>query len=184
MTASARACDATAFEALAALLAYPRPDYRARLAACREALRTGGADAIGHLEAFASRVDGLTLEQLQERFTGTFDLNPACTLDVGWHLFGDAPERGALMVALREDQERAGVSHTGELPDHLTSVLALMGRAEPARAAALAALAAPVIEAVHRALAGRGSPYAHLLAAVHAVVDGIGAEADQEVTRR
>ncbi|MBI4265466.1 MAG: molecular chaperone TorD family protein [Acidobacteria bacterium] len=171
MTASARACDATAFEALAALLAYPRPDYRARLAACREALRTGGADAIGHLEAFASRVDGLTLEQLQERFTGTFDLNPACTLDVGWHLFGEQYERGAFLVEMREALRAHGVPESVELADHLTHLLMLLGRLDGARAADLASRALePALERVLSSLAGTGNPFEPLLRATSVMV--------------
>lgn len=166
------ACEATAFEALAALLAYPRPDYAARLAACRGALvEAGGADAIGHLDAFASRVDGFTLEEIQERFTGTFDLNPACTLDVGWHLFGEQYERGAFLVEMREALRAHGVPESVELPDHLTHLLTLLGRLDPARAADLATRAvAPALERILSAMGGTDNPFEHLLGAIAIMV--------------
>jgi nitrate reductase assembly molybdenum cofactor insertion protein NarJ len=75
------------------------------------------------------------------------------------------------------------VPETAELPDHLTHVLALVAREPSARAASLAALVAPAIERVHRGLAERGSPYVHVLAAIRAVVAGIGTPDAQEVAR-
>jgi nitrate reductase delta subunit len=169
-------------DALIGLLGYPDAGLpsRARAALADPAL---GPSAVADLQGFAGAIAGMSIGDLQEHYTATFDLDPACALDVGWHLFGDAHERGAFMAALREDLQRAGVPETRELPDHLTRVLALLGREQPDRAAALAELIAPAIGSVRRALAGRQSPYVHVLAAVQAVMAGAGADDRQEVTR-
>ena len=37
-------------------------------------------------------------EQIQELYTRTFDINPVCTLEIGWHIFGEDYARGALLV--------------------------------------------------------------------------------------
>ena len=102
--------------------------------------------------------------------------------NVGWHLFGDTHKRGGFMAGLGEDLRRAGIQGSAELPDHLTQVLALVGREEPTRASALAEVVAPAIATVRRALDARKSPYAHVLAAVQDAVGGLRAEGE-EVTR-
>ncbi|OFW38271.1 MAG: nitrate reductase molybdenum cofactor assembly chaperone [Acidobacteria bacterium RIFCSPLOWO2_12_FULL_67_14] len=157
-------------EALAGLVTYPQADYAARLAACRGVLAAAdGTD--GSLAAFASRVEGLTLEELQERFTGTFDLNPACTLDVGWHLFGEQYERGAFLVDMREMLRAHGIAESVELPDHLPHLLTLLGRQDPARAADLATRAiAPALDRILAALEGQDNLFEPLLRAIAATV--------------
>jgi nitrate reductase delta subunit len=162
---------ATPFEALAALLAYPESDYGQRLSAARAALDESAThDAAACLDAFAARIDGMSLEELQERFTGSFDLNPTCTLDLGWHLFGEQYERGAFLVEIRDALREQGIPESSELPDHLTHVLTLLGRLEPDRAEALAVRA--VRPALDRILAGvteRENPFADLLRAAAAL---------------
>jgi nitrate reductase delta subunit len=166
-------------DALAALVGYPDGALGSRVRACLGEAAAISPAAADELARFAEAIAAPSLGELQEQYTATFDLDPACALDVGWHLFGERHERGAFMAALREDLRRAGVPESAELPDHLTHVLAVLGRDEPARAAALAALVTPAIERVHGALAARGNPYVHVLAAVRAALV---AEA-QEVTR-
>ena len=167
-------------QALARLCRYPdahiRPDVHAMLA---------GLDGeVGRrIRAFLDATADVSVEDLQELYTAAFDFDPACALDVGWHLFGETHDRGAFLAALREAEERAGLPDTAELPDHLTRVLRLLGREESAEAAALAALVAPAIETVRRALGAAGSPYAHVLAAVETLVDGTAVEARPEVTQ-
>jgi nitrate reductase delta subunit len=170
-------------DSLAALVHYPDGDLHGRVRSCVDEAAAMSPAAAGELGRFAEAIARPTLGELQEQYTEAFDLNPACALDLGWHLFGEAHERGAFMAALRDDLRRAGVAESTELPDHLTHVLALVGREPPAQAAALVALVTPAIERVHRALEERASPYVHVLAAVRAVVAGIGAPDAQEVTQ-
>jgi nitrate reductase molybdenum cofactor assembly chaperone NarJ/NarW len=161
-----------ALDDLATLVGYPAGDVQAALRRCLadpSALPPGAAAA---LEAFREAIAGWSPQALQEEYTGAFDFNPACALDLGWHLFGDTHDRGAFMAALREDLARAGVPETSDLPDHLGHVLALAARENPARAALLVDLVSPAIQAVARALARRGSPYQHLLEAVMLVLAG------------
>lgn len=171
------AADATPLEALANLLAYPTGDYRARLAGIRTAASHAGAsDASALLEAFAARIEGMSLEDLEERFTAGFDLNPSCTLDVGWHLFGEQYERGAFLVEMREALRAHGIAESSELPDHLTHMLQLMARMEPGAREALAARA--VRPALERIMAGvdRENPFLDLLRAAAALVAQPGRE--------
>lgn len=154
-----RTCDA-----LAALFEYPGEDYPARLTHGVQAVRSAGSDAAALLGQFAEGTAGLTTEALQELFTQSFDLNPACVLDLGWHLFGEQYERGEFLVKMRGLLRRAGVPESQELPDHLTHVLRLLGRMEPEEAEDFAA--ACVFPALDKARAGfgeAGNPFALLL---------------------
>jgi nitrate reductase delta subunit len=169
------------FDGLAALVDYPEGDLLPHVRACVADLAAPSPAAAAELETFAREIAGTSVEELQEHYTEAFDLHAACALDLGWHLFGDAHERGAFMAALREDLQRAGVPDNAELPDHLTNILALLGRDEPVRAAALADFVAPAVDEVRCALAGSGSPYAHVLAAVRALVADVRAGRRQEV---
>jgi nitrate reductase molybdenum cofactor assembly chaperone NarJ/NarW len=155
---------------LAKLLAYPDGDLHGDLRRCVADVRDLPTEATAALEAFRGAIDGWSTSALQEEYADAFDFNPACALDLGWHLFGDGHDRGAFMAALREDLARAGVPETSDLPDHLTHVLALVARERPERAALLVELVSPAIQAVERALVARGSPYQHLLKAVMTVL--------------
>ena len=61
--------------------------------------------------------------QLEELYTRTFDLNPVCTPEVGWHIYGEQYRRGRFLVQARELLKIVGVDERGELPDHLMSLL-------------------------------------------------------------
>ncbi len=75
---------------------------------------------------------------MQELYIQTFEFNPACTLEIGWHLFGENYERGEFLVRMRDELRRHGIVETTELPDHLTHVLQLIGRMEREEACRLA----------------------------------------------
>jgi nitrate reductase molybdenum cofactor assembly chaperone len=171
-------------DTLALLVEYPDADLELNARGAAAGVRASSPEAAAELETFADAIAGTPVGALQERYTETFDLDQHCALDLGWHLFGDAHERGGFMAALREDLARVGVPETRELPDHLGRVLRLVAREDPGADAALVELIAPAIAAVHRALAARESAYVHVLAAVQAVLAGIVAESHREVSRR
>jgi nitrate reductase delta subunit len=108
---------------------------------------------------------------MQERYVETFDLNPACALDVGWHLYGETPERGAFLSRLREDLARAGVEERGDLPDHLPTLLRLIPREDDQAASALADLIAPAVTRLRDVLAAEGNPFADVLATIAHMLD-------------
>lgn len=63
---------------------------------------------------------------MQELYVQTFEFNPACTLEIGWHLFGENYERGEFLVRMREQLRRYRIAESTELPDHLTLLLPLI----------------------------------------------------------
>lgn len=150
---------------LADLLRYPGDDYLPRLEAVRA--RCEEAETGKLLAAFGERLDGCSRTDLEERFCRTFDLNPVCALEVGWHLFGEDYKRGALLVRVRQDLAEVGIEEREELADHLIHILPLLGRLEPERADALAKVAVlPAIGKMRESLVQQDNEYRYLLAAV------------------
>ncbi|MGE5243596.1 MAG: nitrate reductase molybdenum cofactor assembly chaperone [Betaproteobacteria bacterium] len=154
---------------LASAVGYPEEGWTHTLAC---AAGTGADVQVEEaLGAFGLEVAPLSLRALQQAYVEAFDLDPASTLDIGWHLFGDGPDRGMFLLFVREALERAGVAETGELPDHLGHLLRLLGRESDADAADLARLIAPAVGRVRDGLVSRRSPYRHVLAAIHRLLE-------------
>ncbi len=107
---------------------------------------------------------------MQELYVQTFEFNPACTLEIGWHLFGENYERGEFLVRMREQLRRYGIAETSELPDHLTHLLVLVGRMERGEAAELAGqFLLPALAKIREAL--KDNPYQSLLAVIVAKLE-------------
>ena len=159
------------FAALAQVLTYPDVDYAELAQRLPDALVEGEPEASSKLKSFTSGVRGLSLTELQELFTRTFDLSPACSLEVGWHLYGEEYARGAFLVSMREQLRRFSVPENGELPDHLTHILMLvdaMQSAERARFIALYVL--PAVRKMVKALEGKDNPYGGVITTIAEVL--------------
>ena len=152
------------WDRLADLIEYPDRRYARAIDACIDA--TAGSELSIPLERFRSAMSQGGVAVAQERYVEAFDFDPACTLDMGWHLLGDAPERGALLTILRDDLAHAAVDEGGELPDHLPALLRLIAREDEARGATLAGFIAPAVAGLHERLRARANPFGDLLDAV------------------
>jgi nitrate reductase delta subunit len=106
----------------------------------------------------------LAPEELEELYTRTFDINPVCSLETGWHLFGEDYNRGAFLVRMRGSLRAHGIEEGAELPDHLESVLRLLDAMEESDATPLAReFILPALAKMRAPLAGTGNPYARVL---------------------
>lgn len=150
-----------------ALLRYPDERYLEALDACRHGVRPVVPEAGTQLDRLHGALADLSPEARQELFVATFDLNPACALEVGWHLFGENYERGAFLVKMRQLLTRVGVSDGGELPDHLGTVLRVLGRMPADEAAEFVdACLLPALAKMRTHLAGKSNPFESLLEAI------------------
>lgn len=150
--------------ALADVLTYPGEDYSDRVRACIASATGACAD---ELRAFALAVEPLSMPAAQELFTQTFDLNPLCSLELGWHLFGENYERGLLLVRMRQEMRTANLEETTELPDHLTHALRLIAKMEHEPAADFtAAIVLPALMKMLDAFREKQNPYEHALRAL------------------
>ncbi len=171
------------FETLARLLEYPggtaNPggdviDMRSLLAA------TGDAAAATGFEAFATAFGALSADRREELFTRTFDINPVCSLEVGWHIFGETYDRGGMLVKLRGLMRERGVAESVELPDHLTQTLRLFVHLDDKRARDLAVgFIEPAVRKMRDAFDDDGNPYLALLTTVATLVETTRAAHDE-----
>lgn len=157
-------------DSLAVLVDYPDGGFYGALHRCCTLACEVEPDSGALLARFRDEVSVMALTHLQEEYIGAFDLDPACTLDLGWHLHGERRERGELLAMLRERLSAAGISESAQLPDHLTHILRLLARQPSDERAMLAADCMAPLERIRDALQRRGSSYALLINAVRSVV--------------
>jgi nitrate reductase delta subunit len=163
---------ANEFDLLASLVGYPGEEYLSKAVLCLEALAESDPEAAVPLGEFLEQTRSFSLEELQELYAATFDLDPACSLEVGWHLFGENYERGEFLVKMRGELRRLGVAESAELPDHLSHALAALGRMEPQEAADFAtACLFPALDKIRAALKGKSNPFENVLLAAGRVLE-------------
>lgn len=79
-----------------------------------------------HFAEFCAKTQGMSLIELQELYAQSFDLNPNCALEIGYHLFGEDYKRGAFLANLRETQGDLELGQEQQLPDYLPVLLRLL----------------------------------------------------------
>ncbi len=124
------------------------------------------------LAALAAYLESAAPGEAEERYTSLFDLSPVCTLHLGFHLFGDAYQRGALLAGLATEQRQVGIEACHDLPDFLPTVLRLLGRlADPDSQRILAdSLILPALFRMNKALEASSAPWSPVLRALPSVV--------------
>ncbi len=155
------------FDTIGRLFRYPTEQYAADAAALAATLAALGSRAAEPLSRFASFAQSVTLHELEETFTRTFDLSPACAAEIGWHLFGEEYLRGLFMVRIRNEMRERGLEETGELPDHVVHLLAVIAAMENDSARELArACMCPAVGKMQRSLEGGDPPFRPLVDAL------------------
>lgn len=166
---------------LAEALTYPNQSTPALVARCADAAAWAPPEAAGDLCAYAACLAGEPIAAAQEQFIAAFDFDPKCTLDLGWHLFGENYDRGDFLVRLRGLLAANGLDEGHELPDHLPNVLRLLGRLPADAAAALAAESVvPAVDKILEGLGPREGPYPPLMRSVRAVLSALAQPAVEE----
>jgi len=160
------------YKSFASLLEYPDASWHEQLDAIWEPIASECPAALAPLLEFSRDIDNLALTGLQERYTQTFDLNPVCTLDIGYHLFGENYKRGVFLANLRETERLFDLGQASQLPDYLPVLLRLLGSLEDTelRQALINDCMIPALRKMVEALGHAGSPYAGLVKSLDAVM--------------
>ncbi len=159
---------------LADALSYPDQSTQALAACCAEVVASVPPEGTDDLRAYLAGIEGAPLAVTQEQFIAAFDFDPKCTLDIGWHLYGENYDRGDFLVRLRGLLAAHGLDEGHELPDHLPQVLRLLDRLPPDEATRLAAESVlPAVETILEGLASREGPYLPLMRSVRTTVSAI-----------
>ena len=162
--------DRAVFERLAAMYRYPEEGFVEMAVAVQQDVDVASPEAAAKLRPWTDWVRDSGLEEVQELFLRSFDMNPSGCVEIGWHLFGENYERGELMVELRTIMRELGIVETQELPDHLCHVLLVLARDHAGDSRPLARrFVAPAIDKI---LAGhpKDGPIHALLAGTRALV--------------
>ncbi|MBV6431126.1 MAG: hypothetical protein IANPNBLG_01248 [Bryobacteraceae bacterium] len=148
-------------ETIGELLRYPDEGYAPLL---DEAVRLSRDECRSAIERLRERTRGLRLGELQGLYTRTFDLNPLCSLEVGWQLYGEDYARGSFIAYMRSVLAAHGVPERGELADHLAHVLPAIARMPAEGAEELRENAAlPAVRKMLRIFDRLDNPYSELL---------------------
>ncbi|MAE45474.1 MAG: hypothetical protein CMJ86_01160 [Planctomycetes bacterium] len=159
-------------DALACLLSYPEEGREGmRYPAAIEVVVHACPETLADLQSFSQGIQDVSAGELEELYTRTFDNVAERSLEIGWQLFGENYARGVLMVRFRALMRKYGVPEHTELPDHLTHVLALLGRAPVGLAAAFASgQVLTAIKKVTEGLRSYESPWVGVLEATRKVL--------------
>ena len=145
------------------------PDAETAAAARRGAQRAtadhpGLAHALWHL---AVGLETAAHGEAEERYSALFDLNPVCTLHVGYHVFGDSYPRGAFIAGLAGELAKVDLRWRHELPDYLPTVLRLLSRAPAEDAGVLSdRVVLPALRKMAKAMEASTSPWSKLFGAL------------------
>lgn len=170
------------FEALGGVLTYPKSDFFNRLNLCRELMQSLCPESARLVGVFSEQVANFGMAEIEELYVRTFDLNPATTLDLGWHLFGEEYHRGLFLVKLNNLMSGYQVEKSSELPDHITHVMAILGRMDEESAVDFAtACIIPSLRKMFEAI-DSANPYHSLVEAVLQLLDSQYGAALEEMT--
>lgn len=146
------------------LLSYPSQQYVEAAELLYVIVQSELPEAAAGISQFGQFVEQCDQYELEEAFTRTFDVNPSCALEVGWHLFGEDYVRGQFLVRMRGELAKYDLPESSELPDHLTHVLAVVAAMPDDEADRLVhACLFPALAKMQKSLEENDSPYRHLV---------------------
>ncbi len=160
------------------VLEYPDAGFVERLEGWPASQALGDVDgcvreSIARFLANAER-DGLA--RLQEAYIAAFDMDPACALYVGHHLFGEDVRRSLFMARLSAEYRAWAPNAAGQdLPDRLPVLLRYVDGpvAEAIRTELIEEALLPAVRCLTQALADRDHPYAPLLRGLLQALDAL-----------
>lgn len=154
---------------LSALLRYPDATLRADLADIQAAIGQAGfsRQATARLLRLARRLGIGDAMDREEAYIRLFDRGRGTSLHLFEHVHGDTRNRGPAMIELATIYEQSGFAMDArELPDFLPMMLEFCAVAPAEVAQNLLAQAAPILDALHAKLVGRGTANSRGYAAV------------------
>ncbi|MHB8707514.1 MAG: nitrate reductase molybdenum cofactor assembly chaperone [Desulfuromonadales bacterium] len=158
----------------AVLLSYPDGDTRQTAAECSHLLRDIHPAAAEPLHGFINFLDVQDAVRVEEIFTATFDLQPACHPYVGYQLCGESQQRTMFLIKLQQLYNQHGFTAGTELPDHLSTMLRFIGT-EADRDCSDELVSNGLLPALEKLLQGLDNgehPYVELLKALQIFLTG------------
>ncbi|MBI4267598.1 MAG: molecular chaperone TorD family protein [Chloroflexi bacterium] len=150
------------------ILDYPAGSIRETAGECLKRLGLSFPDIEQTMQSFVEFIESRESGGLEELYAQTFDLTPATSLHLGFHLFNETPKRSAFMVQLAEAYQSHGFDNGTELVDHLCGLLRFLSIAEDPEFVVplIQECILPVLEKIEKALQRDSNGY---LPAVHSL---------------
>ena len=146
------------------LLSYPGEHYVQLVEMLYLIVQNEIPKAAKGISEFGQFVEACSDVELEEAYTRTFDVNPDCALEIGWHLFGEDYTRGQFLVRMRQELAKYEIVESGELPDHLTHALQIIAAMPEEEAQRFShACVFPGLYKMQKSLKKNQSPYLHLI---------------------
>ncbi|MCP4190031.1 MAG: nitrate reductase molybdenum cofactor assembly chaperone [Planctomycetaceae bacterium] len=159
-------------DALARVLSYPDQHTSQAAELLFIVLQGEIQEAANDMSKFGEFLEQSEPWQVEEAFTSTFDVNPTCALEVGWHLFGEEYARGMFLVRMREEMRKFGIPEDSELPDHLSHVLSVVAAMTKAEAEQfVTACVHPAVAKMNAALEEKDTPYRFAISCLARVIE-------------
>ena len=156
--------------AVSLMLRYPEDDFLSRVDAVAEQLPELPDPVAKDIAAFVAHARSQGLRALQEEYVETFDQRRRCSLFLSYYAVGDTRQRGAAILAFRQQLAGLGMEEISEeLPDHLCVVLEAIALTEGSShdtAVEMVASHREGVEVMRRALNDVGSAYVSLISAL------------------
>jgi nitrate reductase molybdenum cofactor assembly chaperone NarJ/NarW len=153
------------YRVIAALLQYPDSawlDMIPEVAAYSRRLPAGRPRKA--IDQFLNYLASQPLLRLQENYTAAFDLTPATTLNMSWHLVGDSRKRAALLARLQQGYRHAGYEGpVRDLPDFLPAMVEFLAVCRDAEILDFFRQCLAGLDGLVSRLMETAPPYAHLL---------------------
>lgn len=111
---------------IADLFEYPDEGFSERVSIAQKLLDLKYPEAGSDLKSFTEFALNTTLDEKQEIYTRTFDVQAITTMDLGYVLFGDDYKRGELLSNLNREHTEAGNELHNQLADHIPNLLRLL----------------------------------------------------------
>ena len=152
-------------ECFADALDYPNTGLPQTAKDCALRLQGSFPGVAKPVQAFADFVNRQSLDSLEELYTETFDVTPAASLYMGYHLFGETPKRSVFLIELTEAYRAHSFSYGNELADHLGVMLRFLSVSKDPdfTLPLLQECILPTLERTEKALKKSDSQYALLI---------------------
>ena len=162
---------ATYLKVLSLLLQYPDEAYFKALPDIEAVVRRmPPGPRKTSLAAFISHLAAGDPLHVQQQYTALFDMRPATTLNVTYHLGGDGAKRARLLTRLQQAYKEAGLEKSSsELPDYLPLILEFIATVPQAKDAAVIQKSLAGIDTLAARLKPDAPIYAGLLAPLAAM---------------
>ncbi len=152
----------------AEILEYPTHSLYECFEECISVLSSLKSEAAKIMKDFQSHLARMSLAQMQEMYTRTFDLQPACYPYLGHHLFGEDYRRGSFMAGLMRHYRSYDFSPGRELPDHIAVILRFLAQYSGSKEneEIVPECLIPAVEKMLSGLKDKGNPYNGVLQAL------------------